>query len=368
MKSKVTLQVSGVNLDKLYTKLSNKCVIQNMKRLDHKTLKLKLDYDDYIQNKELFKAFEVEQQKISGNKLFKLFFNKYCIFFICVPICLMLFIFSTCFVWQIKIYGVDNEIKSNIVKILNEKNVKNGSFFAHNTEVLEQSVLNEIDKIAQLSIIKRGSTIIVNASEKLTYLQTSFEPITAKNSGIVTQINIYVGTPTVKIGDFVRQGDILVLPYVADANGNRINVCPLAEIYAKAYFNNYSSVQKSQLELVKTGNVKKNFTYSIFGKKLFSSSTKNHFEYFDQVVYNEYIFKGSCLPILCTVSEQYEQVLKIVAHDLEAEKQPLIEKVKAETFSKINSDIEIVDEDMQSDIKGDLLYASYTLTCLLQIC
>ena len=180
MKSKVTLQVSGVNLDKLYTKLSNKCVIQNMKRLDHKTLKLKLDYDDYIQNKELFKAFEVEQQKISGNKLFKLFFNKYCIFFICVPICLMLFIFSTCFVWQIKIYGVDNEIKSNIVKILNEKNVKNGSFFAHNTEVLEQSVLNEIDKIAQLSIIKRGSTIIVNASEKLTYLQTSFEPITAK--------------------------------------------------------------------------------------------------------------------------------------------------------------------------------------------
>lgn len=367
MKSKITLLVSGVNLDKLYTKLSNKIPVHNLKRINHKVLKMKIDYEDYIHNRDLFKNYEVEKQNLTGPKFFKSFFKKNLVFFVCIPICIMLFLFSTCFVWQIKIYGVNEDIKTDIVKILNKNNVKSGRFFVNDTEDLEQSILNQVDKIAQLSIIKRGSTIIVNASEKLTYLQTSFDPILATNSGIVTQINVFVGTPTVKIGDFVREGDTLVLPYVADANGNRINVCPLAEIYAQAYFNAYASVKRNQLELVKTGQIAKEYTYSMFGKKLFSSPTKNHFDYFNQVVYNSYIFKGSCLPVVCTTYEYQELALQEVAHDLEAEKQPLIDKVKAEALSKAKSDIEILNDDMQCEIKGDLLYASYTVTCLLQI-
>ena len=43
-----------------------------------------------------------------------------------------------------------------------------------------------------------------------------------KYSGIIKEINIITGTTNVKVGDYVNVGDVLVLPFNINANGEKV--------------------------------------------------------------------------------------------------------------------------------------------------
>ena len=53
------------------------------------------------------------------------------------------------------------------------------------------------------------------------YKEEEFQPILAKHTGIITNINVITGTTNVKVGDFVNIGDDLVLPFNINANGEK---------------------------------------------------------------------------------------------------------------------------------------------------
>ena len=116
------------------------------------------------------------------------------------------------------------------------------------------------------------------------YVEGEFQPITAEYSGIIKEINLITGTSNVKVGEYVNVGDILVLPFNINSNGEKIAVEPLAEIRADMFVVAKCEMKKFEQILVRTGRCKKVYKYKLKNMNLFSSKFKNSFALFDVVV------------------------------------------------------------------------------------
>lgn len=368
MKSRIKIKVTGVNLDKLLQKLNTNVRIYNIHRPSHKTVLLELNIRDYIKQKSILTQYDVENVNFLGWKKWEVWFRKYLVCFLCVPLLLGVYFVTNCFIWKIKIYGVDENISSNITQILKEENIYVGSTKKCKTKSIENTLLNKIDRLSQVSVIRQGNTIIINASEKLTYTPTEYQPIVAEYDGIITSVDIATGTTNIKVGDFVKKGDILVYPYIVGADGQKVNVRPMADVKANVYISAYDSVKKVEQELVRSGQSYKICVYSIKNKKLFATKVKKHFDYYDEKVYTNFVLTSAFLPITQTTITRYELVLQDVEHNLLDEQSALEESVKMSAQNMAKNCEKVLNTEIFSEIKGDVLYVTCTLTCSMQMC
>lgn len=268
------------------------------------------------------------------------------------------FIFASQFTWQIKVYGIKELSENEILKVLSDNNIKKGKINLNTQEEIEEILLKNYNRIAQVSVIKQGTSIIINLSEKLVYVETEYQPIVAKHNGIITEINIITGTTNIKVGDYVNKGDILVLPFNLDSNNQKVSVQPLAEIKAKIFVVGKCEINKTEQILVKTGRTKTEYKYKIFNFNLFSGKNKNSFALFESFVYNENI--GNIIPFSRDVYTYYELTYSTKTNNFDECKQELIEKSIKEA-RKIAPVGEIVKEETSTSIVEDKMYAVTTI-------
>ena len=209
--------------------------------------------------------------------------------------------------------------KSDIINVLKQNNIKTGKINLISSEEIESILLNNYDRIAQVSVIKQGTAIIINLSEKLVYKEEVFQPIIAKNTGIITNINVITGTTNVKVGDFVNAGDVLVLPFNINSNGEKVSVKPLAEISAKMFIVGKSEINKTETKLIRTGKNIKTYLYKFKKFNLFSGKGKNSFALFETVVYNENV--SDLVPLVREVCVFYELQETEIENNLTEKKQ-----------------------------------------------
>ncbi len=268
-------------------------------------------------------------------------------------------IFCSNYVWQIRIYGNENISKQEIISVLSDNGIKKGKLNTKSNQQIEEILLNNYNRLAQVSVIREGTAIIINLSEKLVYNPGEFSPITAKYSGIITEINVLTGTLNVKVGDYVNVGDTLVLPFNLDSAGNKISVCPAAEIKAKLYITSKAEINKITYALERTGKTKKVYNYSIFNKHLYAKN-KNSFDFFECEEYNTYI--SNLIPIKQTTTTYYELKQVEVEHNLEQEKPELVEKAYNDAISKLPQDYTLINESNTTSLVDNTLYATTILT------
>ena len=180
----------------------------------------------------------------------------------------LFFMFASNFTWKITVYGTKELSTNDIIEVLSQNGIKTGKINLQSSEEIETILQNNYDRIAQVSVIRKGTHIIINLSEKLVYEKGEFQPIVAKHSGIISKINVITGTVNVKVGDFVNVGDILVLPFNLDFNNEQIPVNPIAEIYAKMYIVNIKKVAKEETVLVRSGNTQIEYEYILFNNNI----------------------------------------------------------------------------------------------------
>lgn len=233
------------------------------------------------------------------------------------------YIFSSAYTWQIQVYGTEQLSKQDILNVLKQNNVQTGKINLISSKEIETILLNNYDRIAQVSVIKQGTAIIINLSEKLVYSNNEYLPITAKASGIITDVKIITGTTNVKVGDYVNAGDVLVLPFNINKDGTKVNVKPLAEISAKMYIVGRCELNKTEYSLVRTGKSIKTYHYKLKNLNLFFGKSKNSFALFETVVYNENI--SGLVPLMRTVTVFYELQQIEIENNL-ADKQTEVEK------------------------------------------
>lgn len=351
--------LTGYNIDNLLRLLHNKnVVLYNVERKAYNQISFEIEDRQVKKVKRHIINFKVKQ-KFSGLKNLPNMLLANLGIVLGVFFGVIAYIFASQFTWQIKVYGTKDLTENQILNVLRENNIKVGKINLTTQEEMEDILLNKYDRIAQVSVIKQGTAIIINLSEKLVYEETEYKPITAKYNGIITQINIVTGTPNVKVGDFVNIGDILVLPFNLDANDKKISVKPIAEIKAEIYIVGKSELSKTEQILQRTGRTTIEYKYKLFNFNLFSGKAKNSFALFESFVYNESV--GDLLPLYRDVYIYYELDYATKTNNLEDCKQALIE----ESVNQARKNLpigEIVSEQTKTNIMADTLYAITTIT------
>ncbi len=270
------------------------------------------------------------------------------------------FMFASNFTWKITVYGTKELSTNDIIEVLSQNGIKTGKINLQSSEEIETILQNNYDRIAQVSVIRKGTHIIINLSEKLVYEKGEFQPIVAKHSGIISKINVITGTVNVKIGDFVNVGDILVLPFNLDFNNEQIPVNPIAEIYAKMYIVNVKKVAKEETVLVRSGSTKIEYEYFLFNKKIYSGRAKNKFALYECEERFEFLF--SLVPMKRKVITYYELCPQIIFHDFSREKDGIIQSAVDEAYNELPEAIEFLDESVESEIIEGSLFVFVNLT------
>lgn len=353
--------ISGYNIDNLLKILYQKRVkLFNVSRSGNKDLTFEaMDRDDkkirrYISN------FKI-QEKTNLNIRLKSFFKTNVCVIIAVFIGIIFSIYASNYIWQIKIYGANNLDKTSILKVLKAEDVAVGKLNRKSRDEISHILLNAYDRIAQASVIKKGTAIIINISEKLVYEETEFKPIVAKHSGIVQEINLVTGTLNVKVGDYVNVGDSLVLPFNISKDGNKIPVMPMAEIYGNTYFTYSASLPEKEKVLVSTGRKRKVYDYKLWNFQIFSGKSKNSFAIFDIELYNEYI--SDLIPLKRQVAVYHELVEREIVHDLNREKDEFVSRNKEMASQQIPPNQKVINSKCSVDIFNNTLYMVSTCMC-----
>ena len=326
-------EITGYNLDSLIKTLNQKKVtLYNIVRPEHNRIIFSCNDADHKKVERYIKNYKVHEGLTRAKQIPKFILSNVGlllgVFFGIIFAC-----FVTNFTWQIKIYGTKDLTENEIIEVLSNNGVSTKKINLASSEEIESILLNNYDRIAQVSVIKKGTAIIINLSEKLVYSEEVFAPITAKYSGIITNINVVTGTCNVKVGDYVNVGDELVLPFNLNSMGEKVSVRPLAEIKAQIFITAKTELKKEEICLVRTGKTAKVYNYK-FGKfKFFSGKNKNSFALFDCVSYNENV--TDLLPLNRDVLIYYELTTAIKQHDFSLERDALIEKSKQEAESML---------------------------------
>ncbi len=345
MKNKINLihiSLKGVNLNRVYKYCQKENIaLYNIDRKDYKNIEFDINYKDKKHFYELVKMqnYEyIESQTQGKNKIsnfvklrFGLIFGAFLFIFFNI--------FSSFMIFDIKIYGNSYVDSSKIIQVLNTYNINVGKFVKNQDfNFIETEITNNIEDISLCSIMKKGTTIVVNVKEKLKNEEMQFisqgKDIVATQNFTLTELVVANGTAKKKVGDSVKAGDIIVAGYVLDSYGKKINCKASANIKAKTWFS-ASEIYKKELEInVRTGKKVINSYLDLFGVKYPIKNTKNEFEFFEEEL-KETEIKNNFLPFKMYTTTYYEITKQVVEQDFEKDRQKILEKCQKQAYSKV---------------------------------
>ena len=201
--------------------ISKKIFLWNIKRKKSGILYANIGIKDYKNLKQVLNKTQ-SKAKIQAKKGFPFFLHKYrkrkVFAFLILAITLFLIITSN-FIWNIEIEGNENISTYEIMQELKKDGLNIGTL---KNKIDTNLVINKVrlnrDDIAWIGITFKGTNAIVSIKEGSeppeVINENEYCNIVADKTGMITKINVQNGTPLVKEGDIVKQGDILVAGYL----------------------------------------------------------------------------------------------------------------------------------------------------------
>lgn len=335
-KSYVLLEIIGLNVERLVNNfLKWNIEVLHINRVSKDCFYLKTSLFSYKKLLEKSKntCYNISVNKYFGPLAFFNFFKKRVALFVSIFLVFLLYVFSQMFVWKIEVYGLDNLSKQQVLTVLEESNLKIGKRLNNlNLNDLETRLYNKIDLIGLVSVVKKGTSIIVNIQEKINTTAFDNLPVTAQFDGVIQKIVLITGTLLVKEGDVVKKGDILVAPYYMYGN-KKVEITASAEIYAKTEVMASVEFAEEQEIFVQTGS-KKTFNSLMFWKwEIFKPKINISYQTYDVEENTKYLFKYFILPIKKKQVVVYETESKTITKSYLDEK----ENLEKESLQKANN-------------------------------
>ena len=233
-----------------------------------------------------------------------------------------LLIFSSLFVWDIKIVGADVIHENVILDALEKRGIYLGTFIPSvDTETTEQALVLDIDGLSLVSINLRGTIAHVEIREREpnTEIVDRNTPsnLIATTDGQIEALQITGGVAAVKLGETVKKGDLLVGGIIdSSALGYRL-VRARGEVLARITKTYQVEIPFENTEKVYTGKIisQKSIkffskTIKLFGKDSISTSSCDKIESEKRI----YLFGFIALPVFITETRfvEYEFLPKIL--------------------------------------------------------
>lgn len=130
------------------------------------------------------------------------------------PILFLLLVYlSSLFVWQVKVVGNHTVAEDEILALARRENVCVGALTSSIQEAeAQEAILANCGQLVWCGIHREGSRVTIEVVEK-TRRRTQVKKcgdIVARRDGVLTELIVLRGTARKKVGDTVRQGDVLI--------------------------------------------------------------------------------------------------------------------------------------------------------------
>lgn len=161
------------------------------------------------------------------------------------------------FIFAIDYTGSGSIISNEISKTISDNGASVFSRFSKiNLSSLENEVLLTNKNLSFVSIKKQGNRLIINSnlsSEEPLVQDKNTIGLYSNINGVVERVNVLRGTPLVRVGDFVKNGDILIGAYITDKNGEKYDTYIVGSVYVieeKTVFIKSSNVDDETLQKI----------------------------------------------------------------------------------------------------------------------
>ncbi len=348
----VNIKIEGFYIERFINICKSKGILLwNMKREKSSILYANISINDFKILKNIAKTSSCNI-KLTKKMGLPFIFNKYKkrkIFFILLIFVLIVLLISSNYIWNIEIIG-DNRIDKN--EIIEELKNNGLSIGVAKSKLDTKSVINDIrmkrEDIAWIGIDIKGTNAIVEIveSEKKPDIVKTDEycNIISEKSGIITRINVSNGTAKVKVGDIVKEGDILVEGKLEGKYTEPIYVHAAADIEIKTWYSIRKNFEYKQVIEQKTGNTETKYSIKINNLQINFYKVLSKFENYDTISENKKLslFSNFYLPIEIIKQENYEKKYEAVQYSKDELKKKSINELEEELNKQINEEKNIL--------------------------
>ena len=153
-------------------------------------------------------------QKKGSPFLFARLFRKKQLF-IGLLMSIMLVVFLSNIIWEVKITGVPKDIEEKISKQLNHYGIHKGSwiFSLDSPNTIQQKLVYDIPELLWVGVDQKGTTYNLEGVEKTIVKKEKPEGpqnLVATKKGIIKNMYVRKGLPMVQVNDYVEPGKVLV--------------------------------------------------------------------------------------------------------------------------------------------------------------
>ena len=303
----VNIQVEGFYIERFVNLcIAKRIILWGMDRKKSSILNTNISIRDFKKIKEIAKKTACKV-KINQKKGLPFIFHKYKkrkIFFLLLILVFSILYFTSNFIWNIEIRGVEKIEPYDIQKLAESNGLKIG---VNKSKIDTKKIINEIrlqrSDISWVGLKLEGTNAIieiVEAEKKPDIIdKNDFCNIISNKDGIITKINVQNGTSVVKVGDIVKNKDLLVEGRIQGKYTDPIYVHSSADIEAKVWYKENRKVYYHQTIEEITGKQETKYKIKINNFEINLYKTLSNFQNYDTI--NENIklnlFSNFYLPI-----------------------------------------------------------------------
>ena len=258
--------------------------------------------------------------------------KKYAGLFVGFAIFVFFYLVQSQFVIRCNVYGNKQVQQCEIVQFVESNFPKRKSKI--NLEQMQFSLMKRFDQISFCSCIIKGQTLLVSIKEKVVPEEMigNFAPIVAKYDGRITKIALVSGTMTVKVGDVVKRGDILVQPYTINSAGQKMEVEADAKIEADVYWQGSVDHYDKRVEVVRTGRYFDNDQILLFGLEIYKHNSDQKFDMYETEISVQKLSKNLLLPFVLKKTRHFELKEVVVESNFAQVQDEYVEKAKTKAL------------------------------------
>ena len=336
---------------------NNKIAIWNLKRDKEINLEFNIGVRDFKEICKIAKKTRCKV-KIARKKGLPFLLHRYKkrkIFILLLIIIVALIMLSSNFVWNVEITEENNNVLENIEQDLKEAGLETGKL---KSKIDTKEIINKIrlkrEDIAWMGIELKGTNAIVKlvkAEEKPEIInEEEYCNIVSDKEGIITKINAQSGTANVKVGDTIKQGDVLINGWMEGKYTGIRYVHAKGEIEAKVWYTKHKKILYNTTERRETGNIEEKYQIKFNNFKINLYKTLSKFEIYDTIeTENKFkLFSDFYLPISINkiTNKEVEEVQK--KYSLEEAKNIGIQELEEELDKEIEDKDKIVNKNINT--------------------
>ena len=229
---------------------------------------LTIDYDDY---KKVSLIFKTKLIKYYGRKYLLEFIKFHRYMLISFLICLFVLHLLTNTIFEIRIDTDDEELKSTIIKSLNDNGIskyKRKKSFNEVNKIKEKILSENKDILEWIEINNKGCIYNISLTKRelneINEYDNSVRSIVAKKDGLIKHITSSKGTTLVEINDYVKKGQVLISGNILKNDELITQVKAEGNVFAEVWYIVSVNIPFKYIEYEQTGKIINRYYLSMF--------------------------------------------------------------------------------------------------------